>query len=311
MTNVVYRNLTKDEAEQMAFELEVEDKFEFEVKEEGGAWSVHYWSKDERPAATAARAGAGPSAPAGGLPEAAAPAPVAPLAAGVAARMTPAATPLRNPPLGWVLGSLSRKYEVGDRGPEAVSTGAGDPGGVSYGSYQMTSRGGGTVLKFVSDAAFPWRDRFVGLTPGGEEFSARWRALAAEAPDAFFEAQHAFIESTHFAPLVERIRVASGLDVTDRSHALQDAVWSTAVQHGPNSSVMNRAIAAVGGVDALRPDALDGDRRLIRAIYAERGRRGADGRLVHFSRVYSDRVQQSVANRFASEERDALAMLDS
>jgi hypothetical protein len=52
MTNIVYRNLTREEAEQMAFELEVEGKFEFEVKEEGGSWSVHYWSEDQRPGLT-------------------------------------------------------------------------------------------------------------------------------------------------------------------------------------------------------------------------------------------------------------------
>jgi hypothetical protein len=174
----------------------------------------------------------------------------------------------------------------------------------------MTSRGGGTVLRFVRDDAFPWRDRFAGLTPGSEEFSARWRALAAEAPQAFFEAQHAFIEKTHFAPLVRRVRLASGLDVTRRSHALQDAVWSTAVQHGPNSLVMKRALVALGWIDVLPPDDLDGDRRLIGAIYAERGRRRADGRLAYFPRVTSSRVQQSLADRFANEARDALTMLD-
>jgi hypothetical protein len=174
----------------------------------------------------------------------------------------------------------------------------------------MTSRGGGTVLRFVRDDAFPWRDRFAGLTPGSEEFSARWRTLAAEAPEAFFEAQHAFIQKTHFAPLVRRVRLASGLDVTRRSHALHDAVWSTAVQHGPNSLVMKRALAALGWIEVLPPADLDGDRRLIGAIYAERGRKRADGRLAYFPRVTDSRVQRSLADRFAHEERDALAMLD-
>jgi hypothetical protein len=318
MTNIVYRNLTREEAEQMAFELEVEGKFEFEVKEEGGSWSVHYWSEDQRPGltetaegSTAPARGPSPTEPAGGLSEAAGPAPVAPPPSEVTAEPAPAETTLFSPPIGWILGSLSRKYEVGDRGPGTVSTGVGDPGGISYGSYQMTSRGGGTVLRFVRQDAFPWRDRFADLRPGSEEFTARWRAVAAEAPEAFFEAQHAFIERTHFAPLVRRIRLASGFDITSRSHALQDAVWSTAVQHGPNSLVMKRALAALGGIHALPPDDLDGDRRLIAAIYAERGRKRADGRLAYFPRVTSDRVQRSLADRFASEERDALAMLDS
>src|ERR1043166_4761527 len=37
------------------------------------------------------------------------------------------------------LGSLSAKYETGGRGPGVVSSGAGDYGGVSYGSYQMAT----------------------------------------------------------------------------------------------------------------------------------------------------------------------------
>jgi len=50
------------------------------------------------------------------------------------------------------------------------------------------------------------------------------------------------------------------------------------------------------------------DEQLIRAIYAERGRKKADGNLVYFSRS-SPNVQKGVANRFKSELTDALAML--
>src|ERR1044072_9394224 len=40
------------------------------------------------------------------------------------------------------LGSLSSKYETSGRGPGTVSTGSGDPGGVSYGSYQIATQTG-------------------------------------------------------------------------------------------------------------------------------------------------------------------------
>jgi murein DD-endopeptidase MepM/ murein hydrolase activator NlpD len=210
----------------------------------------------------------------------------------------------------WVLGSLSSKYETGGRGPGTVSSGIGDAGGVSYGSYQMTSRPrGGTVARFVAQAAFPWRGRFAALKPGSPEFSAAWRGLASEAPEAFFEVQHAFIKSTHFDPLTAKVLAEDGLDVTARSPAVQDAVWSTAVQHGPRTPVMHRAIAAVGGAHQLQPVDLERDRRLILAIYAERGRRSAAGNLVYFARN-SEAVQNGVARRFRDEERDALAMLD-
>lgn len=210
----------------------------------------------------------------------------------------------------WVLGSLSSKYETGGRGPGTVSSGIGDAGGVSYGSYQMTSRPrGGTVARFVAGAAFPWRDRFAALQPGSSEFSAAWRALTTEAPGAFFEAQHAFIKATHFDPLVAKVLSEDALDIRTRAPAVQDAVWSTAVQHGPNTPVVHRAIVAAGGAASLHPVERERDRRLILAIYAERGRRSAAGNLVYFARN-SRAVQDGVARRFRDEERDALAMLD-
>jgi len=202
------------------------------------------------------------------------------------------------------LGGLSSRYETSGRGPGTVSTGRGDAGGVSYGSYQMTSQpGGGTVARFIAAPDFLWRARFVGLTPGTEPFSAQWRALAAAEPDAFFAAQHGYIRRTHYDPLVGRIALDVGLDVTARSHALQDVVWSTAVHHGPNTPVVHRAIAAQRG------GSLPDDRALIVAIYAERGRRAPDGTLLYFRRN-SIRVQDSVAARFVNEQRDALAMLE-
>jgi len=97
--------------------------------------------------------------------------------------------------------------------------------------------------------------------------------------------------------------------VTRRAPAVQDAVWSTAVQHGPNTPVVHRAIVAVGGAPNLQPADLEHDRRLIVAIYAERGRRSAAGNLAYFARN-SKAVQDGVARRFRDEERDALAMLD-
>ncbi len=238
-----------------------------------------------------------------GLAEAAPPA-FAPPAA-------PAGAPLAASPGGWVLGSLSSKYETGGRGPGTVSTGIGDLGGVSYGSYQMTSRpNGGTVARFIAAPDFPWRARFAGLTPGAPGFSTQWKALATEARDAFFAIQHEYIKRTHFDPLARKIATEDGLQVMLRSHALQDVVWSTAVQHGPNATIVHRAIGALGGGQAIEPASRDNDRKLIVAIYAERGRRDPDSALANF-RSNSQRVQEAVAQRFVDEQRDALVMLDS
>jgi len=202
-----------------------------------------------------------------------------------------------------VLGALSAKYETGGRGPGTVSTGKGDPGGVSYGSYQMASKMG-VPQKFVAQNGFPWLTDFQNLVAGSAEFTACWKRIAASDADAFQKCQHAYIKQTHYDLLCAKILNDDQLDVNTRSRALQDVVWSTAVQHGGNTSMIHKALA---NVSCARTDAAF-DEQLIRAIYAERGRKKADGNLVYFSKS-SPNVQKGVANRFLNELNDALAML--
>lgn len=201
------------------------------------------------------------------------------------------------------LGELSAKYETGGRGPGTVSTGSGDPGGVSYGSYQMATKMG-TVQRFVSQPGFPWGDDFKGLAAGTAPFTACWKRIATEQTAAFQSAQHAFIKKSHYDLLAAKILAEDGLDVNTRSRALQDVVWSTAVQHGGASSMVHKALANVKS----KPSDPGFDKELICAIYAERGRKKADGSLVYFSKS-SPSVQAGVAKRFKNEEQDALAML--
>ena len=201
------------------------------------------------------------------------------------------------------LGTLSAKYETGGRGPGVVSTGAGDPGGVSYGSYQMATKMG-VPQKFVKQAGFPWLTDFQNLNAGTADFTACWKRIAANEPDAFQKCQHEYIKQTHYDLLAAKILSDDGLDVNTRSRALQDVVWSTAVQHGGATSMIHKALA---NVSCARTDP-GFDEQLIRAIYAERGRKKPDGNLVYFSKS-SPNVQKGVANRFKNELNDALAML--
>lgn len=69
------------------------------------------------------------------------------------------------------LGSLSKRWESGAAGPYAVSSGQGDPGGVSYGSYQFASNRG-TVEPFVETLPPEIQENFEGLTPGTPEYTA-------------------------------------------------------------------------------------------------------------------------------------------
>jgi LysM repeat protein len=201
------------------------------------------------------------------------------------------------------LGSLSKAYEVSSGGPGTVSKGRGDHGGVSYGSYQLSSKFN-RPAEFLAAEGKPWAARFAGHEQGSAGFSKVWKAIAAREPERFYEAQHAYIKRTHYDVQVRKIAARTGLDVNARSRALQDVVWSAAVQHGPSSSLIAKVVAALG----QEPSDPGFDKALIMAIYGERGRRDADGRLHHF-RSSSDDFQDGVARRFGREVKDALDML--
>ncbi len=196
------------------------------------------------------------------------------------------------------LGALSARYETSGRGPGTVSSGRGDAGGVSYGSYQLASKLG-RPEEFLAHEGARWRAEFGAVRSGIPAFSRIWKSVATREPQAFQAAQHAFIKRTHYDVQIAHVLGKTGADLDRHSNAVRDAVWSTAVQHGPKNALVVRAMGVAG----------PGDRALLIAIYTERGRRLDDGNLAHFS-TNSPAVQAGVATRFRSELKDALAMLD-
>jgi hypothetical protein len=199
------------------------------------------------------------------------------------------------------LGKLSEKYESGGRGPATVSTGKGDPGGVSYGTYQLASKIG-RADEFVT-RYYP--EEFKGLKGGTDEFTKRWKELAAKDPDGLRKNEHAFIKETHYDPQVKKLAKDLGLDADKRSAAFRDVVWSVAVQHGPGTDLI--VTAAKPLLKDKKADDLT-DEEVIRAIYAERGRKTADGKLARFPRVSDDWIP-GLTKRFENELNDALEML--
>jgi hypothetical protein len=204
------------------------------------------------------------------------------------------------------LGLLSEHFESGGRGPGAVSSGQGDPGGVSYGIWQLSSRAG-TAAAFVTAEGARWRADFAASAPGSAAFSAAWKAIAAREPDAFAEAQHAFIERTHYRPAVATVRAKTGCDLDARHPAVRDATWSVAVQHGGAATILAAGIARAD--TALGRGAAGYDRVLVEAIYAERtdyvlrlarraGLASAQGAL----------LESITRNRYPAERAAALAM---
>lgn len=136
------------------------------------------------------------------------------------------------------LGALSERYESGGRGPGTVSSGVGDPGGVSYGLYQLASKTG-TAAAFVRAEGAPWSTELGGpAAAGAAGFSTKWKAIAEREPERFAEAQHAFIERTHYRPVVAEVLRETGLDCDAQPQPVRDAVWSCSVQHGKAAQIV-------------------------------------------------------------------------
>ena len=199
------------------------------------------------------------------------------------------------------LGKLSEKYESGGRGPGTVSTGVGDPGGVSYGTYQLASK----VGRADAFVAKYYPDEFKGLKGGTAEFTAKWKALAAADPKALHAKEYEYIRVTHYEPQCAKLLKDAKLDVSKRSATLRDVVWSTAVHHGPSTDVVTAALKPL--IAKAKLDDVT-DEAIIKAVYAERGRLTADGKLARFPRV-SDSWVTALTARFKGEQADALEAL--
>jgi peptidoglycan hydrolase-like protein with peptidoglycan-binding domain len=204
------------------------------------------------------------------------------------------------------LGSLSEQYESGGRGPGTVSSGKADPGGVSYGTYQLASAKG-VVDAFLAREGAPWHSQFATEHPGTSAFTRIWQEIAAADADAFGDAQHAFVERSHYRPAVDTVRRETGLDLDTRCDAVRDVCWSVAVQHGGAAKILIEAVRAADA-SAGRGDA-GFDRGLIDAIYESR-----DKYVRNVARgLAADQKKQLIGiceNRYPDERSRALKMLE-
>ena len=155
-------------------------------------------------------------------------------------------------------------------------------GGTSYGTYQISSRAG-TMKHFMDYLSERAPDLAGKLKAAGSANTGSasgkmpevWKNMAAADPVRFSKLQYDFIEKTHYLPALQEISERTGLDISKAPRALQEVLWSTAVQHGPNGAAkiftkaIGRAQAKNGGVK------LD---QLIGSVYAMRaGQFGSSG----------------------------------
>lgn len=197
----------------------------------------------------------------------------------------------------WILGQTSKKFESGRGGAGTVSSGKGDAGGASYGTYQLASKTG-TLQKFLNSTEYG--QHFEGLTPGTAAFNAKWKELAATDSN-FGAAQLEFIKNTHYAPALENLR-KNGIDLSGRGRAVHDALWSTSVQFGAGgrkNGATGMFLKALAGKDV---NAMS-DAEIVSAIQ--------DYKITNNSKLFrrsSAEVQQGTLNRAYKEKNDLLKL---
>lgn len=198
------------------------------------------------------------------------------------------------------IGILSAAYE--SRGAiDAI--GYDGRGGTSYGTYQIAS-GVGTMSRFLNylEAKAPdLASRLSTSGPantGGREgaMANEWKNIASQHPKRFEALQHEFIGETHYQPALKSVTLSTGEDLSKRSQAVREVLWSTAVQHGPNGA----ADIFTSAVEKLQAKGQEkSDKALIEEVYAQRMTQFA-GR---------GRLRVAVTTRLADEKESALAML--
>jgi len=138
------------------------------------------------------------------------------------------------------LGSISAGNESA-RGVHEISTGIGDAGGVSYGAHQLSSKTG-TMAKFLSSPeGQPFAAEFQGMSPGSAAFNKKYEQVANERGAEFAKAQKGFIDRTHYAPMVNNVLKGTGMDFSKKGKAVQEMLYSTGVQYGSGTSVINNS----------------------------------------------------------------------
>ena len=190
-------------------------------------------------------------------------------------------------------GTVSAMFESGANAG-AVSSGKGDLGGRSYGLFQFSSRGGdnSTVARFLKQSGYS--SQFMGLKVGSSEFNDQWRKVAKN--DKYFSlAQQKFAAENYYKPQLALLK-RDGYDLTGRGAAVQNAVWSNAVQYGARSTLIEKALQGKNLASMSDAD-------IIRAIYRYKKQNVG----VEF-RSSSQQVQAGVANRYGQEERQLLSM---
>ena len=221
------------------------------------------------------------------------------------------------------IASLSAKYESHGN-PGVVSSGSGDLGGVSYGSYQLASNTGAVdsflewAKGYSNDALANYARELSKFPINSQEFKNLWRNIGDVDPGGFQELQDAYIMDHYYEAAASALR-NNYFEINKHSIAMKAVLFSRSVQYGPGNMVELFTIACerLGYPNLSYVDDATFDSKMIESIYDflvdECDQSYNNGLYYHSPNDWANGsytvVKVGLRNRFVNEKEDALAML--
>jgi len=193
-------------------------------------------------------------------------------------------------------GALSAFFESGGN-PAIVSSGLGDNGGVSYGTFQLSSKTGGVQAFLNHYRDTPQVKKLLAAGPiNSEQFKDTWKQLG-NTDTAFAKMQADYNKIQYLDPVLQKLKNA-GIDLSRRGPGVLSVLDATSDQYGA-------AGAAKVVEQSLKGEDLSKltDADIISTIEDYKIKTVGS----HF-RSSSAAVQASVAKRFATEKDVALKL---
>ncbi|MBU3181010.1 VgrG-related protein [Clostridium psychrophilum] len=221
--------------------------------------------------------------------------------------------PIRDDKTDSYLGFISSKYEstvytgnilTSFRDPGTLSNNTFDAGGKSYGLYHLSSNRGtlDVFLKYLgtkSDGKYFYDKLIKAKASDNNKYSTNfdktWQSLATNNRSKFFKIQHKFVKTKYYDVAALMLKNKYNFDISTKSLALKEALWSTAVQYGIKGNGTTK-----GAVDIFTEAGLNKkEKELITKIY--------DLKIEHAE----SKNNNFLKNRALSEKDDVIDMYNS
>lgn len=151
------------------------------------------------------------------------------------------------------VGRYVKQFESGNSGSSTISSGEGDHGGVSYGTFQFASNSkkeqniGGSAKEFWN-TYYQSKNRGVPLI-NNNAFKNAWLGEVSKDPDEFLKNEHTHIMNGYYKKTLENY---PGLSEYIRSRAMQESILSTSVQYGVGGAtkIFKNALSSLSPTDS-------------------------------------------------------------